>query len=486
MDVDTNIENYMVTDLFDLLNLESETATVNQVVDSVNDYINEFENNENIVESKKEDMIDFFDNIRDALTHFIENERDEMEEDDNDLLGKNETEKNVVTTTGETRMWETVGDDIIINKTGDHNAMKDMNIDVPSIRTENIFKGILNPHMKNIVTRIVNIDSQFRQFVVENEYKNSGNFTIDLSEPLSNVLSIRCYSAQIPFSWYVFDSEMNTNYFFINDTKISIESGNYTLEELETEINSKILESNITDVSCKALKQSGKLEFNIDNVSTTKIIFYNTSFSTDLKRNHTFGWIIGFRKDEYSGQSKIKGEAVVDLYGTRYVYIYLDEFSSNRVNNSLVNLSDSPLDIKKQLTTIPTDLDVVPNENGVPMLIPEDPRKTTISKRYVINRIFENRSNNAAYPYLNAPTTTNIFTMIPIKKNGFPIGEPIIEFGGSLQSGERVYFGPVNITKFQVKLLDDKGRIMNLNGNDWSFSFLCETLYHRGKTTEDD
>ena len=120
------------------------------------------------------------------------------------------------------------------------------------------------------------------------------------------------------------------------------------------------------------------------------------------------------------------------------------------------------------------------------MLIPEDPRKTTISKRYVINRIFENRSNNAAYPYLNAPTTTNIFTMIPIKKNGFPIGEPIIEFGGSLQSGERVYFGPVNITKFQVKLLDDKGRIMNLNGNDWSFSFLCETLYHRGKTTEDD
>ena len=94
MDVDTNIENYMVTDLFDLLNLDSETATVNQVVDSVNDYINEFENNENIVESKKEDMIDFFDNIRDALTHFIENERDEMEEDDNDLLGKNETEKN--------------------------------------------------------------------------------------------------------------------------------------------------------------------------------------------------------------------------------------------------------------------------------------------------------------------------------------------------------------------------------------------------------
>ena len=214
MDVDTNIENYMITDLFDLLNLDSETASVNQVVDSVNEYINEFDNNENMIDSKKDSMIEFFENIRDALTFFIENERDEIEEEENELFGQNETEKNVVTTSGETRMWETVGEDIIIDKTGDHNAMKDKNIDVPTIRTENVFKGILNPHMKNIVTRIVNIDSQYRQFVVANEYKNAGNFTIDLSEPLSNVLSIRCYSAQIPFSWYVFDSEMDTNFFF--------------------------------------------------------------------------------------------------------------------------------------------------------------------------------------------------------------------------------------------------------------------------------
>ena len=485
MDVDTNIENYMITDLFDLLNLDSEKASVNQVVDSVNEYINEFENSENMIDSKKDSMIEFFENIRDALTFFIENERDEIEEEENELFGQNETEKNVVTTSGETRMWETVGEDIIIDKTGDHNAMKDKNIDVPTIRTENVFKGILNPHMKNIVTRIVNIDSQYRQFVVANEYKNAGNFTIDLSEPLSNVLSIRCYSAQIPFSWYVFDSEMDTNFFFIDDKKITIESGNYTLEEIEVEINAKIIESGITEVTCKALKQSGKLEFTIDDISKNKIIFYDTSFSTDLKRNQTFGWILGFRKDNYLGEMKIKGEAVADLYGTRYVYIYLDEFSSNRVNNSLVNLSDSPLDIKQQLTTIPTDLEIIPNQDGTPMLIPEDPRKTTISKRYVINRIFENRANNKAYPYLNAPTTTNIFTMIPIKKNGFPIGEPIIEFGGSLQSGERVYFGPVNITRFQVKLLDDKGRILNLNGNDWSFSFLCETLYHRGKISKD-
>ena len=73
---------------------------------------------------------------------------------------------------------------------------------------------------------------------------------------------------------------------------------------------------------------------------------------------------------------------------------------------------------------------------------------------------------------MGAPSTTNIFTMIPIKKTGLQLGDPFIEFGGSLQSGERVYFGPVNITKFRVKLLDDRGRTINLNVRllcaDWS------------------
>ena len=57
------------------------------------------------------------------------------------------------------------------------------------------------------------------------------------------------------------------------------------------------------------------------------------------------------------------------------------------------------------------------------------------------------------------------------------VGDAFIEYGGSLQVNERSYFGPVQISRFKVQLLDDKGNVMNLNGCDWSFGMVCEMLY---------
>ena len=56
-------------------------------------------------------------------------------------------------------------------------------------------------------------------------------------------------------------------------------------------------------------------------------------------------------------------------------------------------------------------------------------------------------------------------------------GAVYIEFSGSLQQNKRVYFGPVNLERMRVKLYDDKGNILNMNGADWSFTIICEVLY---------
>ena len=53
----------------------------------------------------------------------------------------------------------------------------------------------------------------------------------------------------------------------------------------------------------------------------------------------------------------------------------------------------------------------------------------------------------------------------------------LIEFSGSLQDNARTYFGPVNIDKMRVKLLDDKGNVLNLNGCDWCVTLICDCLY---------
>jgi hypothetical protein len=42
---------------------------------------------------------------------------------------------------------------------------------------------------------------------------------------------------------------------------------------------------------------------------------------------------------------------------------------------------------------------------------------------------------------------------------------------------ERVYFGPVDIERISVRLLDDSGNQVDLNGAEWSLTILVEHQY---------
>jgi hypothetical protein len=66
-----------------------------------------------------------------------------------------------------------------------------------------------------------------------------------------------------------------------------------------------------------------------------------------------------------------------------------------------------------------------------------------------------------------------------MKVSGLANGAYYIEFGGTLQQQERLYFGPVNIRRMSIKLMNDKGDTVDLNGANWSFSFVCEQLYQQ-------
>ena len=76
-----------------------------------------------------------------------------------------------------------------------------------------------------------------------------------------------------------------------------------------------------------------------------------------------------------------------------------------------------------------------------------------------------------------APTSSDILAIIPIKTTGLSTGSVIVEFSGSLQESIRTYFGPVNIERLAVKLLNDKGQVLDLNGLDWVITLICDCLY---------
>jgi hypothetical protein len=82
-----------------------------------------------------------------------------------------------------------------------------------------------------------------------------------------------------------------------------------------------------------------------------------------------------------------------------------------------------------------------------------------------------------AKSYGLGPFVKDVFGLIPMKLAGLQNGQFFVEFGGTLQNQDRTYFGPVNIHRMSVKLVSDRGDVVDLNGANWSFSLVCEQLY---------
>ena len=227
--------------------------------------------------------------------------------------------------------------------------------------------------------------------------------------------------------------------------------------------------------------------------------------------------------------------AIIDLNGTKYLILVVDDYNQNHINNSLVSISHftNTLKIPSYYSTdIPytclprqastnlnqliggvigqsvfnaqsfdagngpftpgnyTNTSSSQAQNGLliggkyendytstQIVLPSAPRTLTNAQLYTINSINSN-NNNLTNFLAKAPTSSDILAIVPVKTStGVPTGSLLVDFSGSLQDSGRTYFGPVNIDRLAVKLLDDKGNILNLNGNDWCVTIVAECLY---------
>jgi hypothetical protein len=82
--------------------------------------------------------------------------------------------------------------------------------------------------------------------------------------------------------------------------------------------------------------------------------------------------------------------------------------------------------------------------------------------------------------YSTGPFVQDIFGVLPISTTSAKVGATLTQFSGNLQEQQRIYFGPVNIHRMTIRLLNDRGNSVDLNGVDWSFSLVCEQLYKNG------
>jgi len=468
-----------------------------------------------------------------------------------------------------------------------HYQMKQQKVGVANSYQIPIAQGTTNPILRNTLTRIVNIDSQFRSSAFPYTFDPSSptsatSFTVILTEPLTNVTSLKLNSVNIPYSWYSVDSAVGNNVMYVDLNTgvnglhtITVANGNYTPQELIDAVKRGIrlnvyLNGNI-DISYNTV--SGLCFFMNYTEKVISFTFYDAAMiyagkaaggcRQSTKLNNSLGWLLGFRNsnyydgvamgngalptgynrslntfevygmvymilgvtqamvanslptaadggrslvaqvadninglysddnpanDAFSGVGWIRGEAIVDCNGPQYFLLIIDDFNHSRVNSGVVGVGEvttslaTPIyynsDLPDATKCIPDTSDVRNGLKKQKLVIPTVPRTLTFSQIYTLNQISANRGGSG--PNKNremGPKTSDVFAVIPLRPQGLSIGQHYIDYGPTLLTNQRAYFGPVVINKLRVTLRDDKGHIVNLHGNDWSFSLVTEELY---------
>ena len=359
--------------------------------------------------------------------------------------------------------------------------------------------GKMNPLYKRTVTKCLTIDSRFR----DNYYNNSSSdFMINLPMKFSDVIQLQLSEIELPLTFYAISQQLGNNYFWIrmkyntliNDTKwmkdedssyytmIEIPDGNYIHKDLTIYLNQvlnslfKLPTSILSDTIVQPLKVvidintggsgSGRTIFSgtgnigtenseaqIDDLVTADKLIFELNFScpyykdfqklaavttnptTNVKEIYDtvdttplplkFGWILGYRNTKYTSFNKlenpdedVKGSTYVsegffECHGPRYLFLVVDDYNNNVTNNMFSAFNSSIL-------------------------------------------------------------SKNILARISVKGTVFSI---LSDDAKHITSNTREYFGPVNIEKMRIQLLDEYGRIIDMNNMDFSMALNIKSVY---------
>ena len=305
--------------------------------------------------------------------------------------------------------------------------------------------GIINPINVRTIKRTINLDTRFRP----NYYTSSStDFSLTLPVRIKNAVSMRIASIEIPISWYVVAKYWGNSFFkiewgdngdgtFANNYTVTIPDGNYELfwqaateaTDLASTINT-FMHANgdpiLQDIVFNVDRTSGRSGFAWKPGSPYSTQNFKISFSIDENGNSDFstilqfrlGWLLGFRVGFYEGLS-IVSEGICYMKGPRYAFISINDFN-NSVSNYFISAFSSSLLQKDIIARI--NLTYIQQQQGVYQTGQDDGLSTQINR-------------------------------------------------------QRSYFGPVDIERLEIKLLDEFGRIIDLNNMDWSMALTMECLY---------
>ena len=307
----------------------------------------------------------------------------------------------------------------LINKAGD---VKD------PVFEHQFTNDVLNPIKKNTLVKLVNVDTKFRENTTTT---TSSDFSVSLDVKLNDCLELKIQSIEPPENYNSISSVIHNNSFWVdsNGTKtlIQVANGNYV--------------NNIN-----ALIQDIISEFN------------------DLNQ----GW--GITHNETTGKISMTYSNPSALSGANdYIALYFD-----RSNNNADSIDTHNLETKIGSILGFTDASYNVSLNGGGNKTITGNVKANLdgsTYAYLVVDDFQNNVNQtivSAYnKYINQ---SSILARISFKNYAKTLDY--------LVNPVRKYFGPIDIQKLKIQLVDEFGRVMDTAGVDYSFVLEVETVYN--------
>ncbi len=293
------------------------------------------------------------------------------------------------------------------------------------------YPGAINPLNKRVLRQNINIDTRFR----DNYYTSkASNFHVDLPLRLTQVVSLQLAAMELPTTFYTISQVFGNNFFVLEISGetpliVTVPDGNYDYLGLQNYINNflslqttayqniQFLSDMNTPGGTGPAAGSGKMVIGSSTVTQQ----FSINFLTDRYGNEDrqtplplkLGWLMGFREGYYENALTYVSEGIINLLGPRYIYLVVDDFNNN-VSDGFYGAFNSSILNKNILARISL-------------------------QGSVFNYLSQNNYNLITNP--------------------------------------RQYFGPVDIQKLQIQLLDEYGRILDLNNMDYSFCLAFQTIY---------
>jgi hypothetical protein len=300
-------------------------------------------------------------------------------------------------------------------------------------------------HNRDIIEKILVIDSKYRKIYKISNYdetssellrfeNSSSNFSIQLKEPINNVIQIQLNDIEFPNTWYPFSNELGNLTFRIRKKNtdwvtIRINEGVLTYSKLLIIINDKLSENNINVTTSINIERdvlgsnNGQGTINFELINNVGDDYFDLDFFSDcndiIECQQTLGWALGFRnKDDgfYYNKGVYTSESIVDTVILRYFYIVLNDYITGTISSNIIPISDS--------------MSIIPD-------------------------------------------TTSILARISTKGALF---SNINSEGLSLYSDIRKYPSMVNLSKFDIKIYNEYGKIINLHSTDISFTLKVQII----------